>query len=161
LAAGANFRLGQGQDDAYHVQTKLESTLTVLAHHKPLHTLRMLNYPDIRYISAPAPNNFDSSSITNEEALLCQTAMQHFSYQVMQFMAKAGSSLRVFSADPSMPPKKDCGSPNKDTNGHQWPQYVYRRSRAVDAWGREHVVAAPLANYPAEIPGSIVLSHNQ
>ncbi|KAF2818560.1 hypothetical protein CC86DRAFT_388876 [Ophiobolus disseminans] len=153
---GADFRLGPSRFATEHTPSEFEKTLDHVAKHEPLHTLRMLNDPDITYSStAPAPGQL-RTHIAHHESMLCQIAMQNFANEIMRYMVKVGSSIHLLSSSPGAVPEK---RPRQDTNGHRWPVYTYIRRQEMNGAGLEEVVAAPLAHAILEMPDCTVLAH--
>jgi len=115
---------------------------TVLSSHKALHTLRMLNLPHIEYAES-RPTAFNASGITPTEALISEACTQKLADEVIAYMATRNSCLTLFAAQPSCGPI-DEEKPSKMLNGHQWPDYAYRRIQAVDSGGVERAYAEPV-----------------
>jgi hypothetical protein len=82
--------------------------------------------------------------------------MQKFSTEVMQYLAKGGSSIDTFGIFPEQ--SGDPNRPERDDNGHQWPRYFYRRGRTMDARGVDRIIAVP-AQIFADRPQYIVFNH--
>jgi hypothetical protein len=93
----------------------------------------MLKFPKLDYVSA---HPFET--ITAPEVRLYQVLMQNFANEIMRYLAKAGSRLRVFDSDPSFSPDVSSAA---DSNGHIWPVYTYRRGCVTDASGSYGLVA--------------------
>jgi hypothetical protein len=118
----------------------------------------MLNYPDIEYLTSPRPSVLRYSTITEDEALLYAVVMRKLADQVFRYMAKAGSNVRIFSVQPPVVPEIS-DRPLMDENGQRWPDYVFCKSWAVDATGKEEVIAAPVAQSQIQMPISTALSY--
>lgn len=81
--------------------------------------------------------------------------MQNFANQVMQYMARSGSNVKVFDTSPHYLP---MNQPPADENGHSWPEYTYTKGRMIDGRGFERVVAVPLSDPLEEMYDSEVLA---
>lgn len=61
----------------------------------------MLNLPDIEY-GTSSPSAMMVSGITDAEAILCLVCMQNFATEVLRYLARNGSSIKIFGAHPPM-----------------------------------------------------------
>jgi hypothetical protein len=78
--------------------------------------------------------------------------MQKFASEMMSYLAKRGSRLKLLAFASRMQPDFDEDlPPDSDSNGHWWPNYYYLRDREIDTEGREHTVAMPVQNPSLEI----------
>jgi hypothetical protein len=149
-------RLAEWDDDS-----RLEKMLGIFSSHPALHTLRILNNPLAKF-----GNNSDDDSFTTLGYSIETTVdtfgtvrgslMHNFASQVMSFMTRHGSNIRVFSVSPSVMP--DCIY----VDGHMWPEYNYEyiKGRITDAMGQETVVAVPLKRGQLEMPQNKALLYN-
>jgi hypothetical protein len=84
---------------------------------------------------------------------LYQVLMQNIANQILRFMAKQGSNLKVLSFKPSheqsMFKEEELV---RDDNGHRWPEYHYCCAHATDITGTTVVIANPLRNIELEFP---------
>jgi len=101
-----------------------------------------LDYPE----GSLSPANFTGAT---------QIAMQHVAAQMMAYLVKHGSKLKVISFSPPTPGRAKEAS--KDGNGHWWPHYYYTRGRNIDVRGMEHVTALPLVHPLLEMPQCTIL----
>jgi hypothetical protein len=84
--------------------------------------------------------------------------MQSLANQILQFMVKQGSNLKILSFNPSYDlaqQYEEDGDLNRDGNGHQWPQYHYCRGCTTDVTGTNIVIAHPLRNVTLDFPGLV------
>jgi len=96
-------------------------------------------------------------SIDSTHVGMAQVAMQRVAAQVMNYMAKRGSKLKVLAVSPYLQPTASTCL-DKDENGHRWPNYYYLRGRNTDARGIEHITALPLAYVSLEMPESTIIN---
>ncbi|CAN9381737.1 unnamed protein product [Alternaria alternata] len=90
----------------------------------------------------------------NFEGTLHQVVMQNLANQIMRFMAKQGSNLKILSFKPVEVDEEFLGQKLvRDGNGHRWPEYHYCRGHATDITGTNVVIAHPSRNIALEFPG--------
>ncbi|CAN9352821.1 unnamed protein product [Alternaria alternata] len=88
------------------------------------------------------------------EGTLHQVVMQNLANQIMRFMAKQGSNLKILSFKPVEVDEEFLGQKLvRDGNGHRWPEYHYCRGHATDITGTNVVIAHPSRNIALEFPG--------
>ncbi|KAF2268957.1 hypothetical protein CC78DRAFT_529585 [Lojkania enalia] len=139
----------------YDVKSRLEAVLETIARHPNIHTLRILSVPTFA--------NFDyrlgqteGDGITGSELRYMQIAMQHFATQLMRFLHRNGSKIKVLAICPGDTVKKRLKRREPDANGHRWPDYFYIKGKMVDAMGREEIVASPFRSVAEMIESNIL-----
>jgi hypothetical protein len=154
---GLGFSLGTG---SHLPQTELEAVLVRsvdilrLNHHtniapgrpcsstQPTH-LAYLTLPLIDLHAPPTgPSYVGRLEIDSAHVGTVQIAMQRYAEQVMRYIAERGSKIKVLALAPYLNP---AVQPEKDENGHCWPDYHYLRGRTTDVRGVEQVTALPIA----------------
>ncbi|KAH8623171.1 hypothetical protein IG631_22328 [Alternaria alternata] len=94
--------------------------------------------------------------ISTPHITLYQALMQNIANQILRFMAKQGSNLKVLSFQPS---HEQCMYEDeelvRDGNSHRWPEYHYCRAHATDITGTTVVIANPLRNIKLEFPAMV------
>ncbi|KAF2826088.1 hypothetical protein CC86DRAFT_406388 [Ophiobolus disseminans] len=152
---GSDFALDA---DSQLPQTELEALLDIIVRQSKLHTLRILALPTIDFHALQGPpGNVGREQLINIHVNAVQVAMQRFASQVMSYMAGRESKLKVLAMSPYL---QLSSFPDKDENGHRWPNYHYTRSWDIDARGIEHVVALSLTHAALEMPESRLLYDN-
>jgi hypothetical protein len=68
--------------------------------------------------------------------------MQHFATEVVRYLVRQGSRIRLFAFAPSLIGSVDP-KPLPDQNGHVWPHYYYVPRKFMGLNGREEVLAFP------------------
>lgn len=130
----------------------------VLSQLRTLHTLRMLNLPTIDYGMTENPTDSDAFEPDAGGVILCRIAMQVFATEVFKYMLSHGSSIVLFAAQPRAVTSAKS-RPQRDMNGHQWPEYFFTKGKISDAQGCSEVVAVPLKGAKLEMPELTILLH--
>ncbi|KAF2119161.1 hypothetical protein BDV96DRAFT_643307 [Lophiotrema nucula] len=114
--------------------TQLTERLTAIAQFPKLHTLRFTSVPGFVGPQGIDPYNF---------SLQIQTFMNHIADKIMHIFAGEGSQVKALFFRPTLAPYH-LPRPLRDTNGHAWPRYEYRRG-AITLDGEEiKTVAVPV-----------------
>ncbi|RYO48613.1 hypothetical protein AA0116_g12457 [Alternaria tenuissima] len=96
----------------------------------------------------------DEDLLLMRHRTLHQVVMQNLANQIMRFMAKQGSNLKILSFKPVEVDEEFLGQKLvRDGNGHRWPEYHYCRGHATDITGTNVVIAHPSRNIALEFPG--------
>jgi hypothetical protein len=147
----ARLHLAEWEDES-----RLEKMLGIFSSHPALHTLRILNNPLAGFGSYSNDDHSTTLGYSIETTVhtfgtVRGSLMHNFASQVMSFMARQGSNIRVLSVLPSVMPDRF------DVNGHMWPEYHYEyiKGRVTNAMGQETVVAVPLKT------GQLEMSQNK
>jgi hypothetical protein len=128
----------------------------VIARHRGIRTLSMLNMPVIDYGMTVNPHIINLESISGAHSKLCRVVMQKFANEIMRFTDVLGSNVKLFAAQPGEVAEASQ-RPGPDINGHRWPEYFYLKGRNMNLRGVEDAVALPLRGTHEEMNGERVL----
>lgn len=119
----------------------------------------MLNQPDIDYGMDVNPSNYNLIAPDTHGVALCRVIMQVFADEVLKYMHSKDAKIVLFAAQPSAIMGAES-RPQKDKNGHRWPEYFFTKGHVRDAQGRNEVVAVPLRGALSEMLESEVLFYS-
>ncbi|KAF2633371.1 hypothetical protein BU25DRAFT_486486 [Macroventuria anomochaeta] len=118
---GGSFALIKWDKNEVCALPEFENALSIVARHPNIHTLRMLNLPNIQYSSPVNPMSI-WKSISDDDAMKCQALMGKFAEEVFRFLANCNSTVQFIDINPLLLPPTP---PKWDDNDHQWPLYAY------------------------------------
>ncbi|CAN9268568.1 unnamed protein product [Alternaria alternata] len=136
----------------FRLDADFEDMLTSISANSTIRALRIFDPPILDWGDRERTGRPRSS----QQSALYQVLMQNHANQILQFMAKQGSNLKILSFNPSrkmVQKDEEDKDPNMDGNGHQWPEYHYCRGSTTDVTGTNIVIAHPLRNVALEFPG--------
>jgi hypothetical protein len=108
-----------------------------IARHPTLHTLRILSIPCINGSMRPNSSGPHSDKLVN----LLGIVMQKLAASVMRVFDRLGSRITAIGFSSI---KLHTERPQRDNNGHQWPEYFYRRGQIPDNHGVNQATAVPV-----------------
>jgi hypothetical protein len=108
-----------------------------IARHPTLHTLRILSIPCMNGNMQPNSSGPHSDALVNYFGI----GLQNFAARAMRFLDKLVSRITTFGISSIKLPTQ---RPQHDHNGHQWPQYLYRRGHIRDIYVVSRATAVPV-----------------